>query len=153
MILATVALAGVMVSGPIALAQDNNNNNNTPPAAGNGDNSAPRPRGGAGRMQAMLDKLNLTDDQKPKVKAVMDDQREKMMALRDDSSLSQEDRRAKFKAISDATDAKLKEILTADQYTKWEEMRKQMMQRRRNGGGGNGNGNGNGNAPASSDNK
>jgi protein CpxP len=130
-ILAILALGGLMACGPVALAQDKPA---TPPPAG-GD-TAPPPRGG-GRgagLQAILDKLDLTADQKEKVKPILAGIREKMQALRDDTALSREDRMAKIKEINDAAAAKLKDILTADQYTKFEELRKQMAPGRRRQG-------------------
>jgi Spy/CpxP family protein refolding chaperone len=54
-----------------------------------------------------------------------------MKALREDTSLSQEDRRAKMKEIRDAMQAKIKEILTPEQYKKWE---KHLRQNRKAGG-------------------
>jgi periplasmic protein CpxP/Spy len=119
-ILAIVALGGLMACGPIANAQDTN----TPAAP-----AAPqRPGPGRGRgIQAILDKLDLTADQKEKVTAAMKEQTDKMMALRNDSSIAQEDRRPKAKEIRDAFTAKLKTILTPEQYTKFEELSKQGM--------------------------
>ncbi|HEY5296984.1 MAG TPA: hypothetical protein VIK59_03590 [Verrucomicrobiae bacterium] len=69
--------------------------------------------------------LNLTDDQKPKVKAVMDEQMQKMRDLRqsdDFKSLSREDKMAKMKAIHDDTATKLKPILTPEQFAQWQKM-------------------------------
>ena len=134
-ILAVIALGGLMVCVPLARAQDKPAP--TPPAAG-GDSNAPRPpRGG---RNAIYDQLDLSTEQKDKIKPILADQREKMGALRGDTSLSQEDRRAKMKEITDATDAKLKDILTADQFTKLHELRKQMGGRRGQGGGAGGTG-------------
>ena len=124
-IFATVALGGLLACGAVARADD------TTPAKP----ATPPPGRGQQRMQQMVEKLGLTDDQKPKVEAVMKDQREKMTALRDDTALSQEDRQAKAKEIMAATDVKMKAILTADQYAKWEQIRKDMRQRMQNGGG------------------
>ena len=70
---------------------------------------------------------DLTADQKEKVTAAMKEQTDKMMALRNDSSIAQEDRRPKAKEIRDAFTAKLKTILTPEQYTKFEELSKQGM--------------------------
>jgi Spy/CpxP family protein refolding chaperone len=139
-LIAAIALGGLMACGPIARAEDSTN---TPPPPSGGE-KAPPPRGQRGgrpNFQAIIEKLDLTDDQKPKVKAVMDDQREKMMALRDDTALSPEDRQTKRKAITEAGDAKLKEILTPEQYTKFLDLRKQMMNRRGGGPGGGAGGN------------
>lgn len=137
-LITAIALGGLMACGPIsALAQDNA----TPPPPAGGDNANPgqRPRGNRG-IQNILSKLDLTDDQKAKVKPIAEDNSKQMREVFQDSSLSREDRRDKIKTINDATNAKLKDILTADQYTKYLDLQKQMMNRRRGGapaGGGN----------------
>ena len=56
-----------------------------------------------------------------------------MRALHDDpnfASLSREDKMAKFKALRDDTDTKLKAVLTADQYKQWEKMTQRGMRNR-----------------------
>jgi periplasmic protein CpxP/Spy len=114
-ILAVLALGGLMACGPIASAQDTNTPS-TPP-------SANTPPGGRGRrMQAMLDKLDLTPDQKEKVTAAMKEQRDKTTALRADTSIAADDRAPKMKEIRDEFNAKMKTILTPEQYTKFESM-------------------------------
>ena len=91
------------------------------------DSSAPG-RKGRGftveqRMERMTKDLELTDDQKPKVKSLLEESQKKMQALRDDTSTAQSDKREKFMDIRKDEDKKLKEILTADQYAKYEKMR------------------------------
>jgi Spy/CpxP family protein refolding chaperone len=66
--------------------------------------------------------LDLTEDQKPKVAAIMKEAGEKRKALREDTSLSQEDKRAKAKALQADTTAQMKAVLTADQFAKYEKM-------------------------------
>jgi periplasmic protein CpxP/Spy len=119
-LLSVIALGGVMACGPMVRAQDTAT---PPPPAQGGDNpTAPAPNRGAA-LQDALAKLNLTPEEQLKVKAVFKEQREKMTALRDDTSLTPQERRPKMKEITDATDAKLKTILTPDQYAKWETVR------------------------------
>jgi Spy/CpxP family protein refolding chaperone len=79
-------------------------------------------------LDKMAEDLKLTDDQKAKVKTVLDDQRTKMQELR--SETDQDARRTKMKSIREETNTKMKEILTADQYTQWEKMSSGMRQRR-----------------------
>ena len=74
--------------------------------------------------------LNLTDDQKAKLQEVFKAQREAM------KDLSPEERREKMKESREAMNAKIKAILTAEQYAKWEKIRDE----RRPGGPGNENG-------------
>ena len=116
----TLALAALVVgslfAGSTLSAQDSNN---TPPAGA--------PPGGPGQrgrpnFEQIAKQLELTDDQKPKVKAVLDEQQQKIADLRKDTSLAPEDRRAKVKEIRDASTAKLKDILTAEQLAKCQKL-------------------------------
>lgn len=88
---------------------------------------AARAAGGAGgaitnvvdRLEKSLEKLDLTADQKTKVKPVLEDARKKFEELR--SQLQSGDRaamREKFKTAMDDTRDKLKEILTPEQAEK-----------------------------------
>jgi Spy/CpxP family protein refolding chaperone len=92
------------------------------PAQSNNPPAAATPRGaGAGRMsvEARLEnlskQLNLTEDQKPKVKAVLEDQQKKFAELR---NAAPEERRAAREEMN----AKMKAILTPEQFTKYEAM-------------------------------
>jgi periplasmic protein CpxP/Spy len=68
------------------------------------------------RMEMMSKNLSLTDDQKPKVKAVLEDSDKKMKAL------SSEDRQGdKGKEVRKEEREKLKEILTPEQQAKMRE--------------------------------
>ena len=86
--------------------------------------SAPAP--GMRRPGLSLDgiakQLDLTDDQKTKVKPILEDLQKQIAELRKDTSVAPEDRPAKMKEIREGVSAKLKEILTAEQFAKWEKM-------------------------------
>ena len=127
----TIALAalvaGSLFAGGIALqAQDTPNTPpaGTPPAgappAGNPPGGAMRGRGLTFDMLAK--QLNLTDDQKPKVKPIIENMQKQQRDLRADTSIAQEDKRAKAKEIRDAATHQLKPILTSDQFEKWSRM-------------------------------
>jgi Spy/CpxP family protein refolding chaperone len=95
---------------------------NSPPAAGRNA----RGRAGDQQLNQLSAQLNLTDDQKAKVKAVLQDQRKKAQELRANaSSGSQKDLRAKRQAMLQDTNKKLQEILSPDQFKKYEELRQQ----------------------------
>lgn len=66
--------------------------------------------------------LELTDEQKTQVKPILENWQTKAAEIRKDKDAAPEDRRAKMKALRDDTSAKLKPILTAEQYAKWEKM-------------------------------
>jgi Spy/CpxP family protein refolding chaperone len=126
--LTALAVGSLLAFGTVANAGDTTNTPPSAPPAG-----APPPGGPGMRGQAGLEQLNLTDDQKPKVKAILEDQRKKMGDLRQDTSLSREDKMAKRKAIQDDTATQMKAVLTADQFQKWQDMQSQMRSRRPGG--------------------
>jgi Spy/CpxP family protein refolding chaperone len=126
-IAAALVLGSLLAGGLASQAQDNTN---TPPAG------TPPPGGSRGpglSFDAVAKRLELTDDQKPKVKPIIEDMQKQLADYRKDNpDATMADRRAKIKEIRDATTAKLKDILTADQLTKWQ----QIGSRRPNGAGG-----------------
>lgn len=114
-LLAALAAGALLAFTPNVRAQDK------------GEHAA-RPEGGpragqAGdRLKKLAEELNLTADQKAKVEAAMKEQREAMQAKKD---ATQEERRAAGKEAREKMNAKMKEILTAEQYAKWEKIREQ----------------------------
>lgn len=90
-----------------------------------------RGRGGPS-IEMLTTNLSLTAEQVPKVKAVLDEQRTKMGELRNETD--QEVRRTKGQALRTEMTAKMKEILTAEQFTKWEKMAQGMRGNRPPGG-------------------
>jgi len=70
-----------------------------------------------GGLEAAVGSLNLTDDQKAKVKDIFADVKTKKQALSSDASLSEEQKKAKMKELHSATMAKLNEVLTPEQQT------------------------------------
>ena len=67
------------------------------------------------RLQAAVESLNLTDDQKPKVNDIFADAKAKRKALFSDASLAEDQKKAKMKELHQSTMAKLNEVLTPDQ--------------------------------------
>jgi periplasmic protein CpxP/Spy len=88
---------------------------------------------------AMLDhlstELNLTDDQKTKIKPILEEQSKQMQQLRQDSSSPREERRAKMKQIHESTMTQVRPILNADQQKKLEEMMSRRPERGEKGHG------------------
>ena len=119
----TLALGSLLTLNPAAFAQDATN---SPPPAGSPP-PGPGMRGRGPNFDMISQRLNLTEDQKPKVKAIFDEQRQKMRDLRQQGQdMSSEDRMAKMKSIREETDTKLKAVLTADQFKQWQEMESHM---------------------------
>ena len=69
------------------------------------------------QLKEMAEKLNLTAEQKTKLQEAFKAQREAM------KDATPEERRAKMPENRKAMDAKIKEILTPEQYTKWQDIR------------------------------
>ena len=97
-----------VLSVPVALA-----NSQATPAA----QAAGKEMGMHGGLQAAVESLNLTDDQKAKVKDIFADAKTKRQAVSSDASLSDEQKKAKMKELHSATMTKLNEVLTPEQQT------------------------------------
>jgi periplasmic protein CpxP/Spy len=69
--------------------------------------------------------LNLTDDQKAKIKPILEDSTKQMQQLRQDTSLSEQDRHAKMRSIKENTHTQIRQVLTPEQQAKMDEMQKQ----------------------------
>jgi Spy/CpxP family protein refolding chaperone len=80
--------------------------------------AAPAQQGEMGmrdKLQSAVESLNLTDDQKPKVKDIFADAKAKRQTVWSDSSLTDDQKKAKMKELHAGTMAKLNEVLTPDQ--------------------------------------
>jgi Spy/CpxP family protein refolding chaperone len=75
--------------------------------------------------------LNLTDQQKAQIKPILEDQHKQMMSLRQDTSLSPQEKRAKFMEIRSKTLDKIRPILTEEQRATLEQMQKRREERMR----------------------
>ena len=74
------------------------------------------------QMERMITVLTLTDEQKPKVKAVLEESSKKRQEIMSDTSLDRASIREKMQPIMEEQNKKMKAILTDDQYTKYQEM-------------------------------
>ena len=110
-----LVLGGLMAFSSMAVAQDQK------PGGGRGRGPSVEQR-----MERLTEELKLTDAQKPKVKAVLEATAKKGQELRGDTSVPREELREKMQAIREQENKQLKEILTPDQYTKYEKMRAEM---------------------------
>lgn len=136
--MAVLALcAATLSASPMLFAQDN-----TAPPPQQQDSMGPPP-GGHGRgmrgerqLEMLTKRLSLTPDQVTQVKAIDDDQMSQMKALRDDTSTSREDKRSKMMAIHQASQDKIRNVLTDEQKTKYDAMLAKMQQRRHDHQGG-----------------
>ncbi|MEJ2009739.1 MAG: hypothetical protein P8Z30_16560 [Acidobacteriota bacterium] len=101
--------------------------------------AAPLPQYGGRRMHRhwgpeqqlarMTTQLHLTDAQQAKIKPILQKQHKEMVALRQDTSMSREDRFAKFREIRKETMTKIHPILTTEQQEQMEKMQQMRRQR------------------------
>jgi periplasmic protein CpxP/Spy len=90
-------------------------------------------------VKLLTEKLDLTADQQAKIKTILEDQRQQMDAIRKDDSLSREDKMSKARALREASQAKVREILNDDQKKKLDQLEQEMRDRSRQRQGGDSN--------------
>lgn len=117
-LLAAVAAGALFALTPSLRAEDK------PAKAPKAERPEGGPRGGQrmDMLKEMAEKLELTADQKAKLQEAFKAQRENRKDLKD---ATPEERRAAMKEAREAMDAKIKEILTPEQYAKWEKIRQE----------------------------
>jgi protein CpxP len=81
----------------------------------------PQPRS---QLQNMIDKVNVTAEQKAKLDPLLDEDAKAVRALRT-AGLSDEDRSKRTAAIRAETDKKIKPILTGEQWKKLQQLREE----------------------------
>ena len=113
-IMAGCAALVLSVAAWAAVAQQD-----APPASGQGDNQARHEQMMQRHMDKVAQELNLTDQQKPQVQAIMKSQMEKMRALR-------EQQEAQMKQLHESMQGELAKVLTPDQMTKLKSMHDHM---------------------------
>jgi len=129
---AVLALCTATLStAPMMMAQDN-----AAPAPAQQDNMAPGGHGrgmrGGRQVEMLTKRLNLTPDQVTQVKAIDADQMSQMKALRDDTTTPKADKRSKMMEIHQASQDKIRNVLTDEQKTKYDAMQAKMKERRQN---------------------
>jgi len=89
------------------------------------------------KLEKMSAELKLTPEQKKQMVPILMEEGKKMKAVKGDTMLGPLQKARAMKGIGDAVDAKVKPILSAEQYTKFEQIRAQqreeMMQKMRSG--------------------
>lgn len=69
--------------------------------------------------------LNLTPDQQTQIRAILETVHPQMKVIEDDTTLSKDDQAARMSELHDATHAKIRALLTADQAQKFDELLRQ----------------------------
>jgi protein CpxP len=103
-----------------ARAQDTGTQQSKPPAQ-SGMHHGQR----GSQLEWLSKELNLTDDQKAKVKPILEAERKQMQEVREDTSLSQEQKHEKMKEIHETAHSQINDILTPDQQKKFAQITEQ----------------------------
>ena len=80
------------------------------------------------QLERLSKELNLTDEQKEKVKPILDEQTKQMHAAQEDTSLTQQQKRDKMKQIHQTTHSQINEILTPEQQKKFAALKEQQKE-------------------------
>ena len=80
-------------------------------------------------LQMLTEKLNLTDEQRAKLKPILKDQAQQLKAIHDDTSLSPEQKHAKMKAIHESLHEQINAVLTPEQQVKFKEMKQEAKEK------------------------
>ena len=120
-------LTAMAVSAPTLMAQD---------ASAVGGGAQANNAEALQKLEKMAAALQLTPAQKQQVRPILIEEAPKLKAIKENTSLRPMQKAMQLRQIADATDAKLKPILTPQQYQTWQQMREQerqqMMQKMEN---------------------
>jgi Spy/CpxP family protein refolding chaperone len=119
----TLILSGAMVLPMAALAQDAGtatSGDNANAATSQTQNNQRGERG-----EKFAEALNLTPEQKTDLKSIRDNERQQAQAIKNDSSLTADQKKAKFKELRKSSHEQMMAKLTPDQQKKFKEMRKE----------------------------
>ena len=134
--LCRLAISGLLATGltlgsAAAFAQQDNP---APDASaqqpGNGHH---QPRTPDEQVARMTKRYNLSSDQQAQIKPILANQHQQMQALRQDTTLSQQDKMAKFKSIREDSSSKIQAVLNDSQKQKFaqdQQRRQQQMEER-----------------------
>ena len=114
--------AGLAASGPVARAADKLAVKPEAP-------TSERRAGIQARLKQISEQLNLTDEQKEKLKPIFQEQFAKLRELRQNDTLSREDKLAKVKELREDINKKVEPILTAEQKEKWQKVQQRRAKR------------------------
>jgi len=80
------------------------------------------------KLQQISTQLNLSEEQKTKLKPILQDEVDQLKALKSDTSASSQDKLQKAKEIRASHKQQIDAILTPEQKEKWQQMRQQAVE-------------------------
>ena len=108
-------LAGVLLAGSAAFAQDSATTSPAAPAPGH---DQVRRDSAEKKLKRLSKRLNLTDEQKEKARPILQDEQKQVTALDSDSTLSTQQKHKKMRGIRTSSRSQLDAILTPEQKEK-----------------------------------
>jgi len=82
-------------------------------------------------MEHISNQLNLTPDQKDKLRPVLDQEQKEMMDLRHDPNMTEDQKRAKEREIHQKYKSQIEGVLTPEQRTKYRQEREKAVNKRK----------------------
>ena len=82
------------------------------------------------RLEWLSKELNLSDEQKEKLKPILQDEGKQMRAVHDDSSLTPDQRRDKMKQIHQTFRPQIQAVLTPEQQEKLKNLKEEAREKR-----------------------
>lgn len=117
--IAATVMAAMTVSAQTATAATSANKQYAHPAAQS------TPRGAEQHLKLLSEKLDLTVDQQTKIRPILQHMMNERQKLMQDTSLSDEAREKKMRAVHDKADKQARKFLNDDQKTKLDELEQQ----------------------------
>ena len=118
--IAVLALGGMMAFTAIATAADE-----AKPASPPAEKKVEATKPTAEDIAKLDAEVGLSDEQKSKVEGLLSELKQERRAIKEDASLSDEQKKAKTKAINEdilGKDGKIKALMTAEQFAKWQKL-------------------------------
>jgi periplasmic protein CpxP/Spy len=126
-----LALGALVVLAPMGRGEDNKNKDGADQAPAAAGKSAAKAR--QDQFQHMAEQLKLTDEQKTKLQPILKEETTKLRELRQDTNLTAEQRRDKAHEIRAQYAAKVKPVLSTEQFEQFKKMQQQNANRGQHG--------------------
>ena len=81
------------------------------------------------RVNELVKQLSLSGDQKEQVRGILQEQQDQMKQLMQDSSTSRQDKMSKMRSIHQASNGKIRDLLSDDQKKKFDDYLQKQQQR------------------------
>jgi Spy/CpxP family protein refolding chaperone len=117
--LLTIILSGAMAMSVAAVAQTGN------PSTSSDDTHSATTSPNRERGEKLAQELNLTPEQKTELKTLRENEKQQAQAIKNDSSLTPDQKKAKFQELRKSTHEQMMAKLTPEQQQKFKELRKE----------------------------